>query len=126
MKHLILVPLLALSLSGCVTYRTTSDGITRAHFGETVKVGGPLVTPHKLLEDSRCPKGVQCVWAGQVRISATITWGSKIEQVEMTQGTPIALASGTLELVEVAPAKQANVTLYPDDYRLGFKFADGL
>ena len=40
MKRLILLalPLLA---SGCITYHTNSDGITRAHLGESVVVDGP-------------------------------------------------------------------------------------
>jgi hypothetical protein len=126
MKHLILTSLVALSLSGCITYRTTSDGITRAHFGETVRVDGLKVTPLKLLEDSRCPRDVQCVWAGQVRIAATISWGSRVEQVEITQGKPVPAADGTLELVEVTPETTSNITLYPDDYRFGFKFSGGL
>jgi hypothetical protein len=126
MKQLALIPLLALTLTGCVTYRTNGDGITRARFGESVRVDGPQVTPLKLLEDSRCPEGVQCVWAGQVRISAAISLGSRVEQVEITQGEPIPVADGTLELVEVMPRRQANVTLYPDDYRFGFRFSGGL
>ncbi len=126
MKHFALIPLVALCLSGCVTYRTSGDGITRAQFGETVKVDGPRVTPLKLLEDSRCPKDVQCVWAGQVRISAIISWGSRVEQVELTQGKPLPVADGSLELVEAAPEKVSNITLLPDDYRFGFRFAGGL
>ena len=126
MKQLALIPLLALTLTGCVTYRTDGDGITRARFGEAVRVDGPQVTPLKLLEDSRCPEGVQCIWAGQVRISAILTLGSRVKNVEMTQGEPIPVADGTLELVEVMPRRQANVTLYPDDYRFGFRFSGGL
>lgn len=129
MKRLLLLalPLATLStLAGCITYRTQSDGITRAHLGETVAVGGPRVTPLKLLEDSRCPAGVQCVWAGQVRISVRIDLGSGSETRDLTSGKPERVADGTLELVEVTPAKKAGLPIYPEDYRFGFKFAGGL
>ena len=126
MKHFALIPLAALALTGCITYDNTGDGITRAQFGQTANVGEVKVTPVKLLEDSRCPEGVQCVWAGQVRISAIVTWKTRVQNVEMTQGKPVAIANGMLELVEVMPRKQANVTLYPDDYRFGFRYTAGM
>ena len=117
---------LPLLLSGCITYHTKSDGITRAHLGETVVVDGPRVTPLKVLEDSRCPTGVQCVWAGQVRLSVRIDLGSGSETREITSGKPERAADGTLDLVEVLPEKKAGLPIYPEDYRFGFKFAGGL
>jgi hypothetical protein len=126
MKITALIPLAALFLSGCITYHTRSDGISRARFDEAVVVNGPKVTPLALLEDSRCPAGVQCVWAGQVRISARIETGKGSETRELTLGKPVPVADGQLQLVEVAPGKRANITLYPEDYRFGFTFAGGL
>jgi hypothetical protein len=39
-----------------------------ARIGEAVYVDGPIIKPVAVIEDSRCPKGVDCVWAGRVRI----------------------------------------------------------
>lgn len=123
----IAVPALAaLALSGCITYRNSSDGVSRARFDETANVGGPRVTPLTLIEDSRCPQDVQCVWAGQVRITARIDTGAGSSVRELTSGKPIPVADGTLELVEVMPAKKADIPLYRDDYRFGFRFSGGL
>ena len=117
---------LPLALSGCISYHIQDDGITRAQIGETVRVDGPSVTPLKLLEDSRCPKAAQCVWAGQVRISATVSWGSTVSVQELTLGKPVPVADGQLTLVEATPDRRADTTLYPEDYRFGFTFAGGL
>ncbi len=125
MKQFALIPLAALALTGCVTLGPDSDGMSRARFGETAKIDDVRISPLKLLEDSRCPKDVQCVWAGQVRITAVVTWQARVQQVELTQGKPVPVANGTLILVEVTPEKRSNVTISPRDYRFGFKFMRG-
>ncbi|MFM5885161.1 MAG: hypothetical protein ACKOQ3_07540 [Novosphingobium sp.] len=126
MKPLLLAPLAALALSGCITYHNHSDGITRLRIDESGTVGGPKVTPLKVLEDSRCPVGTQCVWAGRVRVSVRIETGPGSETREMALGEAQPVADGSLTLVEVLPEKKANQTTYPDEYRFGFKFAGGL
>lgn len=113
-------------LVGCVNFNVASDGIARARLGETVYVDGPSVTPLRVLEDSRCPDGSECVWAGRVRMTARIALGSGDETREITMGEPIQVADGVLELVETYPAARSDRTTYPSDYRFGFTFAGGL
>jgi outer membrane lipoprotein SlyB len=113
---LLLAALPALALSGCITYHTVNDGITRARMGETVRVGAMMVTPQSVIEDSRCPTGTQCVWAGRVRIVARVDGAD----AELVLGEAKPLAQGRLTLVEVYPAKPKDSTLYPDEYRFGF------
>ena len=129
MKTLVLAALLA--LAGCATASLPAppeDGLTRAAIGQTVTVGGPKVTPLAVLEDSRCPAGVQCVWAGRVRISARVDLGRGSETRELTQGMPVPVADGTLELIEVQPAKPAPGArpLASADYRFTLRFMGGL
>ena len=123
---LLLAPL---ALAGCVTVYPPdepADAVAYARFGETVNVGGPRVTPVALLEDSRCPQGVQCVWAGRVRITARIATGAGTTTRELISGQPVTVADGALTLVEVQPARRANTVTAPADYRFGFRFAGGL
>ena len=108
---------LAVPLAGCVTIRTVKDGISRARIDESVAVGPLQLTPVKLLEDSRCPTGVQCISAGRVRVSVRIDGA---EPVELTQGQPLSVSAGTLTLVETYPERRKDWTLYPDEYRFGF------
>lgn len=122
----ILFPLaliLPVTLGGCITYHTARDGITRAQVNETLEVGPVRVMPLAVLEDSRCAVGTQCVWAGRVRIRAQVTdaAGTTSSQ-EMASGTPLAVSGGNLTLVEVYPDKRKDSTLYPEEYRFGFRF----
>jgi hypothetical protein len=126
MKRAIFLTAVSLALAGCVAYQTRSDGIARARLGETVTVDGPRVTPLKVLEDSRCPANVQCVWAGQVRLSVRIDLGSGSETREIVSNNPLPVADGTLTLVEVVPAKKADQPTYSEEYRFGFKSAGGI
>lgn len=113
MKRIALLALLlSLTLSGCVTFRTVNDGIGRARIGETVQVGGHAVSPLRVLEDSRCPAGTQCVWAGRVRIAARVDGG----ETTLT----LSEAASPVQLVEVYPPRRVDTTLYPDEYRFGF------
>ena len=94
-------PLLALlALTACTSIVAAPTG--PAGFGQVTAVESLQVRPLALLEDSRCPASVQCVWAGQVRIRAEILSRSGREVREMTLGKPIAAGGGTLTLVDAS------------------------
>ena len=117
---------LSAALGGCATTDTgMTPGLEYARLGQTVNVGGPQVTPLELLEDSRCPPHVECMWGGQVKISARITLGSGTTVQELTSGVPIQIADGTLELVDVRPDRAAKTAIPKQDYRFGLRFMGG-
>lgn len=123
-----LLALAPLLLAGCAA-NPPAEGVagpTHAGIGQTAYVDGPRVTPLAVLEDSRCPKAVQCVWAGRVRIKARIDLGARSEERELELGRPVQIADGALELVEVLPDKVTERTILPEDYRFGLRFAGGL
>lgn len=95
---------------------------TVARLGETVRIGGQRVTPLRVLEDSRCPAQVTCVWAGRVRISVQIGRATR----ELTLGQPLRLTHGTLLLAQVQPQRRRDLAIPPRAYRFAFRFdADG-
>ncbi|MCA1661917.1 MAG: hypothetical protein LC648_07070 [Novosphingobium sp.] len=123
------VLLAPLALGACVTVYPPdepSEALAYARLGETVSVGAARVTPLALLEDSRCPQGVQCVWAGRVRITARISTGAGTTTRELTSGQPVTVADGALTLVEVQPLRRRDAPPRPEDYRFGFRFDGGL
>lgn len=77
-------------------------GAVEARLGETVRLGDVSVRPIAVVEDSRCPADVQCVWAGRLRLRAAL---SGVGETELVLGEAFALPSGgTLTLVAAAPA----------------------
>lgn len=115
--------LIALALAACATVPAASAGPT-AGFGQVARTVGPRVRPISLIEDSRCPIDVRCVWAGRVRILAEITLrgGGETLRREMTLGEPIAIDNGRLTLAAVEPEKVAATSSNRPPYRLTFRF----
>mgnify|MGYP007086363598 CR=1 FL=1 len=94
--------------------------------GETVYVDGPKVTPLSLIEDSRCPQGVQCVQAGRLRLHVRVDLGSGPQKVDLTLGQPLRIADGTLTLLDARPGPVAGVKPAPLAYQFGFRFMGGI
>lgn len=40
-----------------------------AALGQATSVGGPVVTPLRIVEDSRCPMNARCIWEGNAKIA---------------------------------------------------------
>jgi len=120
MKRISLLFLLA--LAACATMPPPASAGPTAGIGQVAAVESIRVRPLALLEDSRCPASVRCVWAGQVRIRAEIMSRSGREVREMTSDKPVAVAGGTLTLVDVEPSKVAPVATDPRAYRFTFRF----
>ena len=122
MKRMLLVALLA--LASCATAPVPPASGPSAAIGKAAAVDGLRVRPIELLEDSRCPASVQCVWAGQVRLLVDITRGDGAhQQRELTLGAPQNIDWGWLTLTDVAPAKQAPGSIDPGAYRFTFRLA---
>lgn len=117
---------IAFALTGC-SAATGGDipkesALAWAKLGERAYADGADVTPLEVLEDSRCPADVQCVWAGRVRIRATIHLASGDVEQELESGKAIAVGGGSLELVDIRPVTNSRKATLPEDYRLGFRF----
>ena len=97
-----LLVLLALASCTTVPQRDYANGPT-APLNEVANLDGLTVRPIAVIEDSRCPASVQCVWAGRVRISAEV--GGEGTR-ELTLGESLTLSGGTLTLVDVRPSKR--------------------
>lgn len=121
-RSVLLAPI-ALIASCATTQEQFAEG--PAKLGQTVFVDGPVVRPDKVIEDSRCPSDVQCVWAGRVRILATVITGPGPQQMELELGKPVHVADGMLTLSQVTPSTHSERRIEPGDYRFTFTFAGG-
>lgn len=126
-RFVIPVALVTLLTAGCVTVpKVNEDGSTELRLGQRADLGGPTVTPLKVLEDSRCPKEARCVWAGRVRLEVRIELGSGTAVRELASDKPLPVADGQLELLGTMPPKSTQREIAPGDYRFALKFNGGL
>ena len=109
-------------LAACVTPGTAAQTVPEgpARIGETVRVGGPMIRPIAVIDDSRCPTAVTCVWEGTLKLRVEVTTGRGKRVMELTLGEPVKVGDGMLTLTQVTP----NIGEGP--YRFTFKFADGI
>jgi hypothetical protein len=99
---------------------TGNDIVGPAHVAAGIegsaKALGVTVTPHEVVEDSRCPVDVNCIWAGTVKVRATLSsdYGTVDQVFEL--GTPVTTTAQSVTLERVAPDKHQGTTLSPGDY----------
>lgn len=75
-------------------------GVVAAGAGETADLGGGLtVRPLAIIEDSRCPADVTCIWAGRMRIRASISG----RESELELGQPLQTPNGTVLFAVASP-----------------------
>lgn len=120
-----LATIVTLALTGCAaTAASQREGPAR--LGQTVYVDGPRVTPLRVIEDSRCPGNVVCVWAGRVVLRARVQGGAWSREIDLELGQPMQVADGKLTLTQVSPRRHTDRQIAPRDYRFTFAFQGGL
>ncbi|MFN2259492.1 MAG: hypothetical protein ABR601_06600 [Parasphingopyxis sp.] len=93
-----------------------------AAIGEATRAGTLTVTPLEIVEDSRCPEGVHCVWAGRLVVRTRIE-GDPSRLVELTLGEEIRAADGLLELDRIEPEAAEGIEIPPGRYRFHYRHA---
>ncbi|WP_310468565.1 hypothetical protein [Sphingomonas sp.] len=125
-----------LALSACTAFASTysaSGAAATVPLAATASVGGLHIRPLAVLEDSRCPASVQCVWAGRVRIRAAISpqhlpvasgpdapSTAVGRELDLTLGVPVVEFGRTVLLAAVEPAIAVPGTPGPGAYRFTF------
>lgn len=94
------------------------SGVVAVGIGETADLGGGLnVRPIEVIEDSRCPADVTCVWAGRLRVRATVSGAER----ELTLGEPFATPMGAIVLAVASPGAWSEWPVRKPAYRFGFR-----
>ncbi len=97
-----------------------SPALSYGGLNQNIRVGGLVVRPLAVTEDSRCPVNVVCVWAGRVVLRVRVSGLSGDQTISSIE--PLALPGrGVLELVSVTPARRAGRPSAPARYRFGFR-----
>ncbi len=76
----------------------------------------------RVVEDSRCPSDVTCVWAGEVKVQlSSRTGGAEAVQHELTTGKEAAVGELRLMIVRVQPERITTREISPEQYRVTLK-----
>lgn len=116
MIRLALLPLAF--IVSAATPAAPSDDLTAINAKAVV---GPLtIRPLAVVEDSRCPSGVMCVWAGRVLLRIAIEGPGVSRTLTLENGKPFVIAGGALTLTQIEPPRVRGKPMAP--YRFGFVF----
>lgn len=117
-----LLPLPGLLLAACATVPPPLASPT-AGLGQYAVVDGLRIRPIRIVEDSRCPATVQCVWAGRLVVETEISGRAPYQLRTFELGKPeaVAVAGGTLTLAAADPAKLAGADIPRSAYRFTFQ-----
>jgi hypothetical protein len=93
--------------------------------GESGYINGLNINFETLLQDSRCPNDVTCVWAGAVEVMVKLVDAknvSKSEEVKMTSiEAPHIFENYEVSISSVVPVKNSKIEIKPKDYLITFK-----
>lgn len=89
--------------------------------GKSVHVLGIDILPLQVTQDSRCPIGVECIWAGTVELKGSVHSAMGTSQVVFKLGTPVTTEAESITLVSVTPAPHQGVTIAASDYLFVFE-----
>ena len=120
-----LTPFVAIALAACATVPPAEAGPT-AGLGQIAYANGLRVRPLEVVEDSRCPALVRCVWAGRLVLRAEVIGGNWQQVRNLELGQPQPIADGALTLIAAEPQKAAPGEIDPRAYRFTFRFDGGL
>jgi hypothetical protein len=115
----LLIALGATALASCATLPPTEAGPT-AGLGQVAYINGLRIRPLQVLEDSRCPANVQCVWAGRLIVRARMNGPGWTQIRDFELGVFQAVDRYRVTLVSAEPAKSAPGPIEPAAYRYTF------
>jgi hypothetical protein len=120
MKHLILLSLLIIAScsSGQKKMPETSKLPAEIALGQTTTIDKTKITFTAVIEDSRCPTNVQCIWAGRAKVLVTITEKGKDaveKEVILGETKPGENADKTVLVSNGATIMVSELKPYPKD-----------
>lgn len=134
-KFLLAFPLLlCLILPACAGVDAKGDRSVRLGeqftlpAGQSVTVSGENIALKFLAvtADSRCPKGAQCIWAGEAKCDVQVTYCGEVSTVNLTEsggtdGFSKTSFRGYVFSFRVQPYPELGTQISPADYELVMK-----
>jgi len=113
------IALATITLSACATLPLANAGPT-ASLNQVATVGDLRIRPLEVIEDSRCPTRVQCVWAGRLVVRARMNGPGWTQVRDFELGVFQAVDHNRVTLINAEPAKSTPGSIDPNAYRFTF------
>jgi hypothetical protein len=132
MKRFAPLLLAPLALAACATVPNAPivDGGPVQPEGSMVALGQPVamadivMTPRRVLEDSRCPINARCIRAGEIIVETRVDGAGWRETLPLTLGESETVRGYAIRLVSAEPGRMAGEDEpSPQDYRFAFEGA---
>lgn len=107
--------------SACPAENATSSRVT-TYIGGNATTLNVTASPKEVISDSRCPLGVECIWAGTVEVRTVLSTDVAHSEHVLTLGKPIVFGDYTVTLVEVMPNKTKE-EISESSYRFTFEIS---
>src|SRR5688500_2560698 len=118
--------LLAVFLSTMVNAQRDQEISVKIGETKTATASGIRINFVEVLEDSRCPEGANCIWAGRARIKVTID-GKDVSSMTVELATDgdtqsIKVGNYQVHLVKLEPKPSAQKAPEEKEYSAWFRF----
>ena len=126
MKTLFLTLILTLVFGSAMTVSAKDDAPIQVRVGKQKKFSRSKINVKfvSLVEDSRCPEGTNCVWAGNAKIKVMISRGSgagETFEINTNLGAKGATFGGyAINLTDLTPTPKADVKINANSYTATF------
>ena len=94
--------------------------------GQVTSAIGVSITPKEVVSDSRCPLGVQCIWAGTVEVHTVIATKVSNDEQVFKLGESKIIGDFQITLIEVAPNPKPGENIPKSTYRFTFEITNKL
>ena len=120
MKIFILTLIAMLSITVFAAAKTTENVTVKAGQQKSAKRSKLKIKFESVVEDSRCPIGTNCIWAGNAKIKITVTssqLGAKSFEINTTMGPQGDQYDGwAIKLDSLTPSPTVNGKIDPKKY----------
>ncbi len=110
------LPKPTVSTTASTTLPTGSYKTLTLKFHEKATFAGASIEPYAIIEDSRCAKGVQCIWAGRLRIGIGIFESDGIKNFVLQEGESTTTAHLSITFVGGSPYPEASRVISEKEY----------
>jgi len=113
-------------LSGCtnpsIIYHPEEN--IRINAGEQIHFENYIIKLVSVENDSRCAKGVQCIWEGTAKIILEINPGNSLATLDYQKREALELDHYSIEIISLDPYPIQGVPITPSEYSVSLKAHD--